>query len=299
MLYNINIMCTFGSRIIKLATIMKKRLLLTAFVLLFSLIGWAQSTLNGKFSVSSTKQVFFSKGNLQYVDSEWKFAEHQYDYFGTDQSSNHKDMFAFNAYTCPAGWYCLSNAEWTYLLATRDVSNSLCEGARYTLATLGGTYKGMIVFPDNYNHPVSSGFTAGTYNTYSNYSASVSLDGWAEMEKAGAMFLPCAGYKSLGSTWKGVHVQGCYMTTTSSGGGYYDPWFDPTFVSLTETSNLSTWSSVRLVRDTEDEIDKIVLSEELRVMSEKSGSIYNLVGQRLGKMQKGINIVDGKKIIVK
>ncbi len=47
--------------------------------------------LAGKFSVSSTKQVYFSKGNLQAVGTTsssptsgwtWQFAEHQYDYIG-------------------------------------------------------------------------------------------------------------------------------------------------------------------------------------------------------------------------
>lgn len=40
--------------------------------------------LAGKFSVSSTKQVYFSKGNLQYQASTgtWRFAEHQYDFIG-------------------------------------------------------------------------------------------------------------------------------------------------------------------------------------------------------------------------
>ena len=38
----------------------------------------------GSFSVSSTKKVFFSKGNLQYQASTqtWRFAEHQYDIIG-------------------------------------------------------------------------------------------------------------------------------------------------------------------------------------------------------------------------
>ena len=31
----------------------------------------------------------------------------------------------------------------------------------------------------------------------------------------------------------------------------------------------------------------------------KGEGIFNLAGQRLGKMQKGINIVNGKKVIVK
>ena len=40
----------------------------------------------GLFSVSATKQVTFSKGNLQYTQSTntWSFAENQYDYIGTD-----------------------------------------------------------------------------------------------------------------------------------------------------------------------------------------------------------------------
>lgn len=48
--------------------------------------------INGLFSVSATKQVYFSKGNLQYIGSAstpyWKFAEHQWDYFGTTTGQN-------------------------------------------------------------------------------------------------------------------------------------------------------------------------------------------------------------------
>lgn len=42
------------------------------------------SGIPGTFSVSATKKVFFSKGNLQYQASTgtWRFAEHQYDYVG-------------------------------------------------------------------------------------------------------------------------------------------------------------------------------------------------------------------------
>ena len=41
--------------------------------------------LPGSFSVSATQQVHFSQGNLQYQASTntWRFAEHQYDYVGT------------------------------------------------------------------------------------------------------------------------------------------------------------------------------------------------------------------------
>lgn len=45
--------------------------------------------LPGAFSVSTTQQVFFSQGNLQYQASTgtWSFAEHQYDYCGSQNYS--------------------------------------------------------------------------------------------------------------------------------------------------------------------------------------------------------------------
>lgn len=44
----------------------------------------------GAFSVSADKQVFFSKGNLQYQASTgtWRFAEHQYDAIGNNAGNN-------------------------------------------------------------------------------------------------------------------------------------------------------------------------------------------------------------------
>ena len=46
--------------------------------------------LPGLFSVSATRQVRFSQGNLQYQasTSTWRFAEHQYDYVGTQTADN-------------------------------------------------------------------------------------------------------------------------------------------------------------------------------------------------------------------
>ena len=47
--------------------------------------GWVEGALPGLFSVSAGHQVHFSQGNLQYQASTntWRFAEHQYDYVGT------------------------------------------------------------------------------------------------------------------------------------------------------------------------------------------------------------------------
>ena len=48
--------------------------------------------INGLFSVSDSTQVYFSQGNLQYIGSAstpyWKFADNQWDYFGTTTGQN-------------------------------------------------------------------------------------------------------------------------------------------------------------------------------------------------------------------
>jgi hypothetical protein len=62
----------------------------------------------GAISVSSSEKVYFSQGNLQYraSDEHWRFAEHQYDYIGEDNSnisstySNYIDLFGWGT----SGW---------------------------------------------------------------------------------------------------------------------------------------------------------------------------------------------------
>ena len=52
--------------------------------------------INGKFTINANgDQVYFSQGNLQYIGSAstpyWKFADHQWDYFGTSTGQNSDD----------------------------------------------------------------------------------------------------------------------------------------------------------------------------------------------------------------
>lgn len=64
--------------------------------------------IKGIFSVSSSKKVYFSQGNLQYraSDGRWRFAEHQYDCIGKSNSgisssySNYIDLFGWGT----SGW---------------------------------------------------------------------------------------------------------------------------------------------------------------------------------------------------
>ena len=64
--------------------------------------------IDGLFSIAPSSQVYFSQGNLQYKASTntWRFAEHQYDYIGNDNSnissfySNYIDLFGWGT----SGW---------------------------------------------------------------------------------------------------------------------------------------------------------------------------------------------------
>ena len=212
----------------------------------------ASDVLSGIFTINASgTTVQFSKGNLQKIGSNYQFAEHQYDYIGNNQTDSNKDLFAFNGYSTPdASWFNMSYDQWKYLLATRSVTNSLYAGARYTMATLGNTYKGLIIFPDNYTHPDGTDFEAGTYNNYSDFTATVSLDGWALMEAAGCVFLPAAGFYSAprNDFYEFGEAVAINTTTSSGSNDYYTPTFKKDQADCDATSNKNSWIPVRLVQ---------------------------------------------------
>ena len=67
-------------------------LCLSGMTTLFAQIIPPEGALPGLFSVSATRKVGFSQGNLQYIGSAstpyWKFADHQWDYFGVTTGQN-------------------------------------------------------------------------------------------------------------------------------------------------------------------------------------------------------------------
>ena len=231
------------------------KLLLLIFVA-FTTGALAQSSdmLNGKFTVSAYgAKIAFSKGNLQQIDGNWQFAEHQYDYLGDsqDRNSTTRDVFKFNDYSLPNdddSWFVMSSNQWKYLLTTRSVTNTLSDGARYTMATLGGIYKGLILFPDSYTHPDGTDFTPGVYNDASDYTATVSLEGWSLMEAAGCVFLPATGYYSVDGVWRYVGDGVVYSSSTILGYIYhrYTPWFriDATNGPVVELDDGNAWCHI-------------------------------------------------------
>ncbi|MCQ2152337.1 MAG: hypothetical protein MJY70_04705, partial [Bacteroidales bacterium] len=132
-------------------------------------------------------------------------------------------------------WRTLSKDEWTYLFDTRTMTNSK---ARYSNAingvTIGGTtYKGLFLYPDDYNgEVVSSSMT------------------WDEINAAGIVFLPATGSRS-GTNVSDVGDKGNYWSSTvsDSGSGFaYSALFDSSEV-IPLSNGRDCGCSVRLVTE--------------------------------------------------
>ena len=202
----------------------------------------------GTFSVSESKQVTFSLGNLQYhpANDEWQFAANQTDYIGTDNSNisdsynGWLDLFGwstsstnfgvststdYNDYSgsfvdwgtnqigsdAPNTWRTLTYDEWEYLLNTRANASSL-KG----VAQVNGV-NGLILLPDNWVCPAGVTFKSGFHSNYgvdyyAAYQAFTAAE-WSKLEAAGAVFLPASGDRS-GSNVSYVRNRGYYWSAT-------------------------------------------------------------------------------------
>ena len=201
---------------------------------------------NGLFTVNSNgKQVYFAKGNLQYINMEWRFAAHQYDFLGTwnlyawdlfGWSTDYGNWFGLSTSTNSIDyardfvdwgtqigdgetWYTLSNAEWDYVLNTRTNAVS-----KKGMATVNDVH-GLILLPDAWTLPAGLTFVSGIGWNRNQYTAAE----WHQMETAGAVFLPAAGLR-YGTEVGDVGRDGFYWSSTPYGeydagdmgfGGYY------------------------------------------------------------------------------
>lgn len=189
-----------------------------------------EGAISGVFSVSESKKIFFSKGNLQYIGSAstpyWKFANHQYDYLGnngqgSDSETVDRDFFGWGTGNAPNkvstasdqytvftdwgtnaisnggntanfGWYTMSASEWGGIAGSSRYTFS---GVRYAKATVAGV-PGMIFFPDTWSR---SYFDVTSFNndTVGFTVNIITEDDWNnKFELNGAVFLPAAGIRN-------------------------------------------------------------------------------------------------------
>ena len=154
--------------------------------------------LSGMFSVSSTKQVYFSQGNLQKSGSAYQFATNQWDYLEASSGATF-DLFQWNdggtedvgksiitngGNTANAGWRTLTKDEWHYLIKQRG-SGSLWKTARINLGGDPDYYVyGLILAPDVLEGTFVA-FQRGKFET------SMSIAEWEnDYASQGCVFLP-------------------------------------------------------------------------------------------------------------
>lgn len=225
-----------------------------------------EGALAGKFSVSATEQVQFSKGNLQYQASTgtWRFAENQYDMIGSDNTyisasySGWIDLFGWGTGSNPTNtstsnsdystftdwgtnaisnggneanlWRTLTKHEWVYLCDTRTVNGGTGNGKSYTLGQYVNGTRGIVLYPD--------GYTGATY---------ASSD-WSTFEAAGCVFLPAAGFRD-GTDVGNVGLHGDYWSATPLGTNYaYGLYFFSNGLNPQDYGSRDNGQSVRLVR---------------------------------------------------
>ena len=200
---------------------------------------------SNSFSVSATKTVTFSPGNLQYhpANNEWRFAPSQLDYIGADNakigpsydgwidlfgwgtgnnptnaSEDYEDYQTFVDWgvnqignDAPNTWRTLTYEEWEYIINGRYNAEELIG-----VAQVNGV-NGLILLPDGWTCPSGVTFKSGVadnygdeyYASYQSFSASE----WSKLEASGAVFLPAAGIRD-GSDVYGVQYYGYYWSAT-------------------------------------------------------------------------------------
>ena len=271
--------------------------------------------LPGLFSVSATRQVRFSQGNLQYQASTntWRFAEHQYDYVGSELygnvfengikcnnnniSSTYNgwiDLFGFGtsgwnsgavcyqpwststSYSdyCPGSssnndltgayaeadwawhnaisnggnavhqWRTLTESEWHYLI------NNLPSG-HIGIGCINGV-GGLILLPNSWTLPSGCSFTSGVSGSsrlVENWSRNIYTTAqWAQMEAAGAVFLPAAGYRD-GTVNCNIGREGDYRSSSTDNGYSVSGLLFHNWTTLTFYVSRKDGCSIRPVRD--------------------------------------------------
>ena len=223
--------------------------------------------LPSEFSVSATKKVKFSKGNLYYNGSKLLFEANQYEFHGYDSGNNTWGHFGWSTNTTNYGmntsmtpadysgafvdwgeaigdgctWYTLTTTEWQYLFNSTGYQSDIRQGKYKYGVTVCGKANCVVLLPDNW---VWDGKSVG--NDWQTAYDETTTVKWSTMEAAGAVCLPAAGYR--GGTDIKLPESGFYWSSSA-----YDEnqacrvAFSSTTVNPVENVNRDGGYSVRLV----------------------------------------------------
>ena len=193
------------------------------------LFGWGTSGYNNKQPyMTSTTSTDYGNGNRDIAGT-------YYDWGVYNAIYNPKT----NTTDAPGTWRTLTKDEWYYLMRSRTTPS----GIRCAKAKVNGV-NGLVVVPDNWSNSIytldSANYPQATYE-----SNLINATHWANMEAAGCVFLPAAGYAIAQFAIYSVDWAGEYWSATS-----YD---DRNAYNMNNYSvvfnSRNTRFSVRLVRD--------------------------------------------------
>ena len=196
------------------------------------------SELSGLFSVSDTKKVHFSHGNLRYTVSSgiWDFYPNQYDCassydanvislftWGYDEeksiipdgcsTENVSRVYGNLIYNedwgyqvgNPGTWRTLTTEEWQYLFNEGAYANATRAGLYAYGVTVAGKQNCTVLYPDGFKGTKVSNGDLTSYDTASE---------WEEAQSEGVVCLPASGYRSNASV-NYVGQTGTYWSSTA------------------------------------------------------------------------------------
>ncbi len=286
-------MCTFAINIAIFHTMKAKILFIIALLLMVMQGTWGAIAVDGKlpgaFSVSATKQIWFSQGNLQYQANStgateapytgvWRFATNQYEAIGSGNSNVSAsydgwiDSFGWGSGNQPTQTSEASSVYSTFVdWGTNAISNggntanlwrTLSESewtylvftrpnasSKRGRATINGMYC-FVLLPDDWVLPSGLSFTPDANNWTNEYTT----EQWIQMEDAGAVCFPAAGSRAGGTNNTNVNDYNrwcCYWSSTSANSSQgYNLWITSDHVGTTDKGNYQMGASVRLVSET-------------------------------------------------
>ena len=242
--------------------------------------------LPGEFSVSDTKKVHFSKGNLQatidasQIPTAWKFAANQYDYLGyLSNAGDDFDLFAWSTdaisnnwgihfYNISEGyttgnfkdwgvnigdgntWRTLTKEEWQYLFNNGNYQSDIRKNKYKYNVEVCGKILCTVLLPDSWQWG-QNGVGSTWQTTYPEKSTENYPVSWKTMEAAGAVCLPAAGYR-FWTIASGGNDYGIYWSSSLYDSDCaYCVYFDGDAVDPSLRDARSYGHSVRLVTEVE------------------------------------------------
>ena len=141
-------------------------------------------------------QTGYKHGSISYIPNDtdtglysfWAYGDSHYNLNDCNGQADWGYVVITNGGNANKQWRTLTGDEWVYIMTQRPDA-----AQKYGRAIIGGKHKGVVILPDNWEAPYDGCFTGGSDVACADNKYTISQ--WNEMEEAGALFIPYAGYR--------------------------------------------------------------------------------------------------------